>query len=391
MLGAGVFSAFAPAADAAGAGLLVGLVIAGVVALLNATSSAELAAVYPASGGTYVYGRQELGRSWGFLAGWSFVAGKLASLCAMALTFGTYVAPSAARPLAVLAALSLTGVNLLGVTKTAAVTRVLVVGVLASLAVAVVACFGGGAVDPARLTPLWPDAGARGILESAGFLFFAFAGYARVATIGEEVVDPRRTIPKAIPLALGIVLAVYALVGIASLSVLGAAGVAGSDAPVADAVSAGDLEAFTPVVRAGAALASLGVLLSLLAGVGRTTFAMAAEGDLPRALASVHPRTSVPDRAELAVGVLVAIAVALVDLRSAIGFSSFAVLVYYAIANASALRLRRRERRRAPFLPAAGVLGCVVLALALPPEAIVAGASVVAAGALAYAVRGFLR
>jgi basic amino acid/polyamine antiporter, APA family len=391
MLGAGVFSAFAPAADAAGAGLLVGLVIAGVVAWLNATSSAELAAVYPASGGTYVYGRQELGRSWGFLAGWSFVAGKLASLCAMALTFGTYVAPSAARPLAVLAALSLTGVNLLGVTKTAAVTRVLVVGVLASLAVAVVACFGGGAVDPARLTPLWPDAGARGILESAGFLFFAFAGYARVATIGEEVVDPRRTIPKAIPLALGIVLAVYALVGIASLSVLGAAGVAGSDAPVADAVSAGDLEAFTPVVRAGAALASLGVLLSLLAGVGRTTFAMAAEGDLPRALASVHPRTSVPDRAELAVGVLVAIAVALVDLRSAIGFSSFAVLVYYAIANASALRLRRRERRRAPFLPAAGVLGCVVLALALPPEAIVAGASVVAAGALAYAVRGFLR
>jgi APA family basic amino acid/polyamine antiporter len=391
MLGAGVFSAFAPAADAAGAGLLIGLVVAGVVAFLNATSSAALAAVYPASGGTYVYGREELGRSWGFVAGWSFVVGKVASLCAMALTFGTYVAPSAARPLAVLVALALTAVNLLGVTKTAAVTRVLVVGVLASLAVAVVACFGGGAADATRLTPLWPGSGARGILESAGFLFFAFAGYARVATLGEEVVDPRRTIPKAIPLALGIVLAVYALVGIASLSVLGASGVAVSDAPVADAVSAGDLEALTPVVRAGAAVASLGVLLSLLAGVGRTTFAMAAEGDLPRTLALVHPRTSVPHRAQLAVGVLVAIAVAVVDLRSAIGFSSLAVLVYYAITNVSAVRLRRREHRRVPLLPAAGIIGCAALALALPPEQIVAGASVVAAGALAYAARGLLR
>jgi APA family basic amino acid/polyamine antiporter len=387
MLGAGVFSAFAPAARAAGAGLLVGLVVAGAVAFVNATSSAQLAAVYPASGGSYVYGREELGKFWGFLAGWSFVVGKLASLCAMALTFGTYVAPSAARPLAVAAVLALTGVNLLGVTKTAAVTRVVVCAVLASLAVAVVACFGGGAADAGRLTPLWPDSGAHGILESAGFLFFAFAGYARIATLGEEVADPRRTIPRAIPLAFGIVLAVYAVVGTASLTVLGADGLAGSAAPLADAVRAGDLEALTPLVLAGAAVPSLGVLLSLLAGVGRTTFAMASEGDLPRALASVHPRTSVPDRAELAVGLVVAVAVANVDLRSAIGFSSFTVLVYYAVANSSAFRLRRRERRRAAWLPALGVVGCAAVALALPLESVVAGASVVVVGALVHAVR----
>ncbi len=391
MLGAGVFSAFAPAARAAGAGLLVGLVVAGAVAFVNATSSAQLAAVYPASGGSYVYGREELGHFWGFLAGWSFVVGKLASLCAIALTFGTYVAPSAARPLAVAAVLALTGVNLLGVTKTAAVTGVLVCAVLASLVVAVVACFGGGAADAGRLTPLWPDSGARGILESAGFLFFAFAGYARIATLGEEVADPRRTIPRAIPLALGIVLAVYAVVGTASLAVLGADGLAGSAAPLADAVRAGGLEALTPLVRAGAAVASLGVLLSLLAGVGRTTFAMASEGDLPRALASVQPRTSVSDRAELAVGLVVAVAVAAVDLHSAIGFSSFAVLVYYAVANSSAIRLRRRERRRAAWLPALGVVGCAAVALALPLESVVAGASVVVVGALFHAVRRMLR
>ena len=215
MIGAGVFSVWAPAAQAAGSGLLIGLAIAGVVALLNATASAQLAAVYPASGGTYVYGREELGRFWGYLAGWCFVVGKLASLAVMALTFGLYVDDDAARPLAVAAVVALTAVNVLGVTKTAAVTRAIVVLVLAALAAAVVACLFGGESDAGRITPLWPSAGLGGILESAGFLFFAFAGYARIATLGEEVVNPARTIPRAIPIALGATLAVYAVVAVA--------------------------------------------------------------------------------------------------------------------------------------------------------------------------------
>src|SRR5688500_4321846 len=227
MIGAGVFAAFGPAARAAGNGLLLGLAIAALVAYCNATSSAQLAALYPESGGTYVYGRKRLGHFWGFLAGWGFVIGKLASCAAMAITFGSYASPSLARPLAVFAVVALTAVNYLGVQKTAGLTKVIVAAVLFALAVVIAAVWLGGATDPERL---WPVSGASacGILRSAGFLFFAFAGYARVATLGEEVIEPKRTIPRAIPIALGITLFVYAAVAISALAGAGAAEIAGS-------------------------------------------------------------------------------------------------------------------------------------------------------------------
>jgi len=135
MIGAGVFAAIGPAAAAAGGGLLIGLALAAVVAYCNATSSAQLAAIYPASGGTYVYGRERLGHLWGFLAGWGFVIGKTSSCAAMALTFGSYVDSDLARPLGVGAVIALAAVNLRGVQKTAWLTRVIVVVVLGSLAV----------------------------------------------------------------------------------------------------------------------------------------------------------------------------------------------------------------------------------------------------------------
>ena len=385
MIGAGVFVAFGPAAAAAGNGLLVGLLVAALVAGCNATSSARLAARYPESGGAYVYGRERLGEGWGFIAGWGFVVGKLASCAAMAMTFATYAAPARARPLAVLAVVALTLVNYVGVKKTAALTRVLVAVVLVALAVAVLAIVAGGAADPARL---WPIQGAslRGVLQAAAFLFFAFAGYARLATLGEEVVDPARTIPRAIPIALGVTLLVYTLVALAVLAGADLRTIAASAMPVASAVSAGRLARLAPVVRVGAAVASLGVLLSLVAGLSRTIFAMAARGDLPRVLARVHARHRVPHRAVLVVGALVATLVALVDLRQAIGFSSFAVLGYYAIANAAAWTLPG-GRRGARAIAALGFIGCVVVALTLPARSSLAGAAVLAAGAIVYAVR----
>jgi APA family basic amino acid/polyamine antiporter len=221
MLGAGVFAAFAPAARAAGSGILLALALAAFVAYCNATSSAELAAVYPQAGGTYVYGRERLGRFYGFLAGWGFVVGKIASCAAMALTFAAYAAPGAVRPVAIAAVVVLTAVNTQGVQRTALLTRVIVVLVLAGLALAVSAALIGDHPDAHRLTPV-TGSGGYGILQAAGLLFFAFAGYARIATLGEEVVEPQRTIPRAIPLALGIVLAVYAAVAVTVLAVLGA-------------------------------------------------------------------------------------------------------------------------------------------------------------------------
>lgn len=203
MLGAGVFVAFAPAAGLAGRFLVLAVLIAGAVAYCNAVASAELAARYPASGGTYVYGRKRLGEWPGFLAGWGFVTGKSASCAAMALTFGNYVAPHYAVPVAVAAVVALTGVNLLGITRTALLTRVLLAVVLTTLVFVAAASIVGPHPAGASLGVDASDAGAAagvpanlgGVLPAAGLMFFAFAGYARIATLGEEVKDPARTIP----------------------------------------------------------------------------------------------------------------------------------------------------------------------------------------------------
>ncbi|GAA4564486.1 APC family permease [Micromonospora coerulea] len=387
MLGAGVFVVFAPAAAAAGgAGLLLALALAGFIAWCNATSSARLAARYPESGGTYVYGRERLHPFAGFLAGWGFVVGKTASCAAMALTIGAYLWPGHARLVAVAAVVAVTAVNLRGIGKTAAATRALVGLVLVVLALVAVTGAPHVAVD--RLDDL-AGTGARAVLTAAGLLFFAFAGYARIATLGEEVRDPERTIPRAVPLALGVVLATYLALAVVALGVLGEERLAASAAPLADVVTAAGLPGLAWVVRAGATVAVTGVLLSLLAGVGRTTLAMARRRDLPGALAAVHPRYQVPHRAELAVAAVVIVVVALADVRGAIGFSSCTVLVYYAIANASALTLGREPARKLPvqLLAAAGLVGCVVLAVNLPWASVLTGFGVLALGAAGYAIR----
>lgn len=388
MLGAGVFAVWAPAAQAAGAGLLLGLVVAAVVAYANATATAQLAAVHPVAGGTYAYGRAELGPWWGFVAGWGFVIGKTASCAAMAMTFAAYAVPEPwQRPAAAAAVVALVAVDLAGVTRTARVARVLVALVLAALAVVVVAGAAGGAWDVGGLVGGVATGGAYGVLQSAGLLFFAFAGYARVATLGEEVVDPARTIPRAITVALGTVMVVYVLLAVTVLGVLGADGVAASSAPVADAVAATGWAWAGPLVRVGAAAASLGALLALLAGVGRTSLAMARERDLPGALAAVHPVRQVPHRATLVVGAVVLALVLTVDLRGVIGFSSFGVLVYYAVANLAASRQRGAARRTPRTLQAVGLVGCVVLVVTLPVPSLVVGAAVLVTGVLGRAAR----
>ncbi|MER5887255.1 APC family permease [Streptomyces sp. NPDC001941] len=392
MVGAGVFVAMGPAAGAAGSGLLPALAVAAVVAYCNAMSSARLAARHPRSGGTYVYGNERLGPFWGYLAGWAFVVGKTASCAAMALTVGAYAWPEQAHAVAVAAVVALTAVNYAGVQKSALLTRVIVAVVLAVLAAVVVSCLGSGAARLGRLgfdgwDGLGSTAGPGGLLQAAALLFFAFAGYARIATLGEEVRDPARTIPRAVPLALGIALLVYVCVAVSVLSVLGAGELGRSTAPLADAVRAAGAGWLVPVVRVGAAVAALGSLLALVLGVSRTTLAMARDGHLPRPLAAVHPRFQVPHRAELAVGAVVAVVAATADVRGAIGFSSFGVLVYYAVANASAWTLGSRER----LLAGVGLAGCAALALALPWRSVAAGAGVLLVGVAVHAVRGRAR
>ncbi len=387
MIGAGVFAAYGPAARAAGGGLLLGLAVAALVAYCNATSSAQLAAAYPRAGGTYLYGREVLGEWWGYLAGWGFMVGKTASCAAMALTFAAYVAPDGwQRPVAASVVVVLALVNCAGITRTALLTRVLVSLVLVALVIAVFSCLRGG--SSSGLSG-WasPHHGVYGVLQSAGLLFFAFAGYARIATLGEEVREPARVIPRAIVLALAGAVVLYAVVAVAVLSVLGGAGTGASSAPVADAVRATAPSWVEGVVRVGGALASAGALLALVAGLGRTGLAMARARDLPGWLDAVHPRFRVPHRAELAVATIVVVLVLTTDLRGAIGFSSFGVLLYYFVANASAYRQTAAARRFPRWLQVLGCAGCLVLVAALPWQSVVAGLVVFAVGVAIRAVR----
>lgn len=400
MIGAGVFAVWAPAAQSAGAWLLAGLAIAALVAFANAGSTAQLAVRYPEAGGAYRFGRERLGAWPGFLAGWGFVIGKTASCAAMAITAAAYLVPSAwQKPVAVAAVLVLVGVNVLGVTRTARVASVIVSAVLAVLVVVVAAGFAtvagagwgaGSASSEASLRSA--DAavgglGPYGVLQAAALVFFAFAGYARIATLGEEVRNPTRTIPRAIGVAFAIVVVVYAAVGTAALGALGPGSLATSVAPLVDVVGAAGWLWAEPVVRVAAGVAALGSLLALIAGVGRTSLAMARDGELPRPLTAVHPRFGVPHVAELAVGVAVVVLVLVADLRGAIGFSSFGVLLYYLVANASALTQPAAERLVPRWLSWLGAIGCVVLVAALPLASIVAGVAVFAVGAAVRAIR----
>uniref|UniRef100_UPI002FCAFA58 APC family permease n=1 Tax=Aeromicrobium sp. TaxID=1871063 RepID=UPI002FCAFA58 len=320
------------------------------------------------------------GPLWGYLAGWSFVAGKVASCAAMAFALGSYLWPDHARLGALTAVVVFTAVNLAGVEKSAVVSIPLVTGVVVIVAVAAVVMLSG----PGGSSPDLPSTPS-GVLEAAGLLFFAFAGYARLATLGEEVREPARTIPQAIAVTFVFVLGLYAAAALALLHALGASELADSVRPFVAGVDAADAGGLVPLVLIAAALAAGGALLSLMLGVSRTTLAMARDGHLPHGLAAVSQRTKVPHIAEIAVGVVVAALICFGDLVTSVAFSSFCVLVYYAIANASAWTLTSALLPR--LVSALGLAGCAALALSLPSSTILIGAAVVAVGAALYAVR----
>lgn len=386
MVGAGIFAAAGPAAKVAGTGLLLGVFIAGMIAFLNATTMAQLAALYPESGGTYVYGRKRLGEFWGFLAGWGFVIGKLASCTAMALTFAHYANPEFAKPIAIGTVIILTLTNYFGIKKTAFATRLLVILVMGALSVVAFASLAGGSVNFNRLFEGQFTGGMSGVLEAAALMFFAYAGYARIATLGEEVIEPKKTIPRAIITALSITLAIYVVIIGSTVLVVDIDSLANSKAPLLLAVESGDFAYLAPIVRFGACCASLSVLLSLMAGISRTIFSMASNSDLPKFFGAVHPKHKVPYRAELLVGMIIASIVGFADLRGAIGFSSFAILIYYAIANLAALKLTKEERLWPRVIPALGLFGCILVAFSLPMTSLFGGLILFGLGTLVFGV-----
>ncbi|APX33035.1 transporter [Brachybacterium sp. P6-10-X1] len=428
MIGAGAFVSLGAAQDLVGTLAPLAVLIAAVVALGNATSTAQLAAQHPSSGGTYHFANQQLGPWWGFLAGWCFVIGKIASCAAMALVVAAYLVPEPAQRLvAAVVVIALTAVNLVGITRTAALARILVTVAIAALVLTAGRLVVGLAATPieptegldstdgdaglthlsaipgplaGQRTGLW-DGGLAGVLgagsggtvaialavlQAAAIMFFAFAGYARVATLGEEVIEPRRTIPRAILVALAAVCALYLTLSILLVFVGPAPGGQGwGPAPfltALESVEAGGV--WHAIITIGAVAAAAGALLALIAGVSRTVLAMARGGDLPRYLSRSSNRYAVPQRAEIVAALAVLALVLLAsDTLVAIAASAFGVLLYYAVANLAAFTQAGQWRLYPRFLQVVGLVGCLVLVAALPGRSIVAGLGLVAIG-LAY-------
>lgn len=358
MLGTGVFAVWSPAYALAGPGLVVSLAIAAVIAALNATSTARLAADMPRAGGAYAYGTAVLGRGAGVLAGYAFVLGKSASAGAAALTIGAYLWPQGARWLAILAILVVLGLDLRGITRSMRATAVSIGVVLAILAALSLSFWLGVRPESGTVEGEVPQ-GIWGVIAGAGVMFVAFAGYARITVLGEEVRTPRRTIPRAVTISFAIVLVVYAVLGATVITARQRLGDLGDAALDTIARAAGGAPLAFAVTLA-AVLAAGAVLLSLIAGIGRTVFAMGDEGDAPRALAAVSRTTGVPYRAEILAAALAAGVALIGGLGGALALSGVSILVYYAVAHAAAWR--RWPRVGVRVVAGLGLLGCLGIA-----------------------------
>ena len=382
IIGAGIFVVTGVAAGVAGPAFLVGLLIAGMVATFNALSSAQLAATYPQSGGTYEYGYRVLNPWLGFSAGWMFLASKMAAGGTVALGFASYLhalfpaVPE--RPAAVAAVLTLTVINYFGIRRTGKLNTLIVAFSLGALTYFVIA--GIPVFNVANLQPFAPT-GFGGILESAALMFFAYTGYARLATLGEEVVNPKRTIPRAIVAALGIAAFLYVAVALVAVGGIGAQELAATASPLERAAQNFPLPGTGQIVAVGATFAMLGVLLSQILGISRMMFAMSRRKDLFPFLDHVNPY-GIPGRGVLLTGFILVIVVLLGTLEVIVAGAAFTILLYYSIANMAAMRMHEKDRLFPRWVPVLGMASCLILAFTLEFNVIASGLGLLIAGLL---------
>jgi APA family basic amino acid/polyamine antiporter len=386
IVGAGIFVVTGIAAGMAGPAFLLGLLIAALAAAANALSSAQLAASYPYSGGTYEYGYRVLNPWAGFAAGWMFLASKIAAAGTVAIGLAGYLKlllPGLPpRAVAVGSVVVFTAVNYFGVQKSSRVNLAIVAVSLGALLTFVAT--GTSAFRLENLKPFAP-AGWHGTMQAAALLFFAYTGYARIATLGEEVREPRRTIPRAIIVTIAGAAVLYFAVALVAVGAVGSARLAETAAPLAVAAQNFSLSWVATVVAAGGLAAMLGVMLSQLLGLSRMAFAMSRRRDLPAFFEAVHARYGVPHRAALSIGGVTAAVAATGALAAVASAAAFTILIYYGIANVAALRMPREGRLFPNWIPAFGLVACTLLSISLSARTLLTGCLVLAVGVVARA------
>lgn len=385
IIGAGIFVVTGIAAGVSGPAFIVGLLIAGIIATFNALSSAQLAAIYPHSGGTYEYGYILINPAFGFSAGWMFLISKLAAAGVVAIGFGSYfyqlVPITSPITFSVLAVIFLTAANYFGIKKAGLLNLVIVTITLLSLLYLVFS--GMPEVNSQNFKPFAPF-GITGIAEAAALLFFAFTGYARIATLAEEVKEPKKTIPKAIVITIVTAILLYSLVSVVAIGVIGTENMASSTSPlqlVADALST---PAISPIVTIGASTAMLGVLLSQVLGISRVMLAMGRRNDLPPIFKKIHKRYRVPHIGILITGIIIMVLTLVGTFEFIVRAATFTILLYYSITNIAAIKQPKKDRMYGRLIPLLGLAGCLVMSVSLPFNVILSGIGLLLAG---FAIR----
>lgn len=391
IVGTGVFVSIGIAAGIAGPAVILAVALAAVVATCNGLNSAQLAASHPVSGGSYEYGYKYLNPWLGFTAGWMFLLAKSASAATAALGFAGYLlnllgakASGWLVPTALLTVASLTLVVLSGIRRSNRTNIVIVSLTLLSLSFFI--CLGLGVTVASgfeNLLPFWeaPTTPTRApvvaVLHASALMFVAYTGYGRIATLGEEVHDPRRTIPRAIGVTLAVTMLLYVGVAIAAIGTVGAAqlgNVTGTQAaPLEVAARSFPLPGSPQLLAIGAMTAMLGVLLNLILGLSRVLLAMGRRRDMPAIVARLNASGTNPDLAVLVMAGAIALLVLVGNVKTTWSFSAFTVLIYYAITNLAALKLPAADRLYPQWLAWSGLAACLFLAFWVEPQIWLAG------------------
>lgn len=399
MVGTGVFVSIAIAAGAAGPSVILATALAALVATCNALSSAQLAATHAVSGGTYEYGYRYLNPWLGFTAGWMFLCAKSASAATAALGFSGYllallgVGSGALKWVATGAVAAFTLLVLSGLKRSNLMNIVIVSLTVTALGLFVVVGLSRTTEGAANLTPFFPSGAEGGLstfLYATALMFVAYTGYGRIATMGEEVRDPEKTIPRAIISTLGVTAVLYILVAVVAISAVGVdrfAGAAEARATPLEAAASGmGAPWLAKLVAVGAVTAMLGVLLNLILGLSRVALAMGRNGDLPPVFANLNRRGDAPSPAVVGVGIAVGGLALTGSVETTWAFSAFTVLIYYAITNLAALRLPKEARLYHPAFAVGGLIACLGLAFFVPTPIWLTGLALIAAGLLWHAV-----
>ena len=363
MIGAGLFVNIAPTAVISSYSLILGLVIASFLAFANASSSAQLARVYPETGGTYLYARKVLGNNASLFSGIVFIVGKIISSIAIALTFGNYLMPSYPKTSGVMLVLLVGIISYFGATKTASVARWFVYSVVGILMFYIFSITTSTSFNFS--IPISEGLSLETLLISSSIWFFAFTGYSRLATFGEEVRNPEKIIPKAILTGLGLTVTIYFLVTYITLGIVDPSIIQNSSTPLKVAFDLSRFSNFSFLISIASTIATGSVLLALIPGISRVAVAMSRDKYLPISLSKIHKKYNSAYIADVSITFIVILGILTVDVIEAIKLSSFFILLYYSLTNLSVIKLEKSQRLYSIFIPYFGLLGCLLLASSL--------------------------